>query len=57
MPLLSAADWLKFVVGRSKADQVDLSRMIQRSCYERAGQTHVAKRCSVDGSLRSYEDN
>jgi len=30
MPLLSAADWLKFVVGRSKADQVDLSRMMTK---------------------------
>jgi len=30
MPLLSATDWLKFVVGRSKADQVVLSHMMTK---------------------------
>ena len=40
MPLLSTADWLKFVVGRSSAD------------YEHAGQTCVVRRCSLDGRYR-----
>jgi len=30
MPLLSTADWLKFVVGRSSADQVELTHIMAK---------------------------
>jgi hypothetical protein len=30
MPLMSTADWLKFVVGRSSADQVELTHVMAK---------------------------